>query len=89
MNSHCSKEFSGLRVNLQKTNILPIGNIANTQPLFRSIYHWTTEPIKVLGIMIHPDIELMKEINYSPLLQKVRDTIMMWRYRTISIMGKI
>ena len=50
---------------------------------------WTTEPIKILGILIHPDMEIMIEINYSILLQKVRDTVMMWRKRGLTPYGKV
>ena len=43
---------------------------------------WTNELIKILDIQIHNDMEIMIEQNYSPLLQKMRDIITIWKHRT-------
>ena len=49
---------------------------------------WTNQPIKILGIFIHTNMEYMHELNYPPLLQKVQEIITMWRYRSLSLLDK-
>ena len=69
-------QFSGLRINLHKSVILPIGNLTDTQPIFDTMrLQWTNDAIKVLDIFIHPDMQIMLDINYSPLLQKKNERL--------------
>ena len=85
------KEFSGLQTNDHKTVVMPIG--ASVQDLGRAntVFQltWTSEPIKIPEIWIHPNMDNMMDRNYRPLLQKTRDTIMIWRYRTMTPLGRI
>ena len=85
------RHFSGLKTNFNKTIVLRIGSIANSSEKLRTKYqlNWITGPTKILGIWIHVDRKIMLDLNYSPLLQKVRDIITMWRYRTMSPIGKV
>ena len=82
-------QFTGLKINLHKSVILPIGNLQNTRPAFDLPLQWTNQPIKILGIMIHPNSIITQEANFSPLLQRIHDIITMWRYRTLSIIRKV
>ena len=83
-------QFSGLKTNYEKSCIIRMGPIANTQRTLDIVEKlaWSAEPIKILGIYIHPDIDVMIELNYTPLLRKIRDIITMWKYRTMSVLGK-
>ena len=62
--------FSGLRTNYEKTVVLRLGAWTGTEHKITTEVKlkWLTVPIKILGIMIHLDLDLMKEINYSTLL---------------------
>ena len=82
------EQFSGLKTNFQKSSIMQIGLVVNLRMNTAQQLKWFNGPIKILGIQIHSDIDIMLELNYSPLLQKIRD-IIVWRYRTMSILGKI
>ena len=64
------RNFSGLKDNYNKSAVLPIGNTEiSRQPLrTSSALKWSNDPIKILSIMVHPDVEIMSEINYSSLL---------------------
>ena len=83
--------FAGLRINTDKTSIIRTGEWPDmTQKLnAASRLRWTLDPIKILGIYIHPDKTILIERNYSILLQKVRDIILMWRYGTLTPYGKV
>ena len=83
------KIFAGLKVNPQKTVILPIRNLVNTRSMLNTPFRWSNEAIMVLGIQIHSDLHLMKELNYSPLLQRMRDVITMWKYRKLTPLGRV
>ena len=39
--------------------------------------------------MIHPNLNNIQELTFSPLFQKTRERITMWRYRTITPIGKV
>ena len=84
-------KFSGLKTNFSKTVVLPIGRLANRAFKINTDFplSWTDQAIKIQGIHIHTDRSIMSKLNYSPLLQKMRETIMMWRYRSLTILGKI
>ena len=83
--------FSGLQTNFNKTVVLPIGALANRGVKINVDYplHWIDQPIKILGIFVHTDPEMYAELNYSPLLKKIREIITMWHYRSLTILGKI
>ena len=83
------EQFSGLKTNFQKSSIVRIGAIVALRMNTVQQLKWSNGLIKILGIQIHPDIDIMLELNYSPLLQKIRDIISMWRYRTMTVLGKI
>ena len=85
------RQFASLKVNKSKTSIIRVGHWPNAQQKLyaASSLKCTNEPVKILGILIHLDKEIMIEINYSTLLQKVRDKILMWRYRTLTPYGKV
>ena len=69
------EQFSGLKVNFKKSVMLPIGSKTSTRPEFHCPFQWTSELIKILGIMVHPNAEIMHESDFSPLLQKIRNII--------------
>ena len=88
------KEFelaSGLKMNLDKTEVLRIGSIKNTDIILcpESNLKWTNDPVKLLGVLISTDLNEMIEINYKPILSKIKNTINMWKMRNLTINGKV
>ena len=82
---------SGLEINYNKTEVMRIGSIKNsdcmikTQPALR----WTSEPIKILGITLTPDITKVVQTNIKPLLEKVKNLIQIWSQRKLTLFGKV
>ena len=84
-------KISGLKVNLDKTEILPIGSIRNQrqpQGIARNI-KWSPDGITVLGIFIsYKHSELIKR-NFDPILLKLENITRIWARRNLSLLGKI
>ena len=70
---------------------MPIGTDAGSRIRHLTVFElkWTNEPIKILGIWIHSDREIMIERIYFPLLQKMRDMITMGKHRSQTPCGRI
>lgn len=81
-------EWSGLRVNFNKSKIYRIGSIlgTNVQLPTNKPFVWV-HSLKILGIIIAD--ENMETLNYDRLLQKVKTVCMDWSNRSLSLFGKI
>ena len=82
---------SGLKVNMHKSEILRIGTIKNTD------YHickelgikWTNSSICYLGINFNAELEEILKYNYTEKINKLKTTLNIWRYRNLSLFGRI
>ena len=85
------EKISGLRINYDKTEIMPIGSLKNTQFKLKTNkkLKWTHGPVRLLGIMITTEKKDLISLNYLPLLQKVKNQLNMWSQRSFSLYGKI
>ena len=83
--------FSGLKVNYDKTEIMPIGSIKNKSFKFDTIkkMKWNDGPVMLLGIKLCPDENEVIRINYTPLMQKIKSQLNIWSQRNITLYGKI
>ena len=82
---------SGLTVNYEKTAIYRIGSIrnSNAQLYTQKPLAWTNIGLNVLGIFVtHDDHSLHKE-NYEPMLQKIKNRLVHWSKRRLTVMGKV
>ena len=82
---------SGLRLNSKKTEALWIGSKANA-PLKlcpELDFKWQREKVKTLGVWLstNPDITMFQ--NYTEKLEKVRAILGCWKFRRLSLLGKI
>lgn len=77
--------YSGYKLNIQKTQILTV-NYQPTKQL-REKFHinWDQNSLKYLGINLPKRIQTLAEINYGPLLAKIKEDIHRWN--TISFLG--
>lgn len=67
--------FSGLKINYDKTEIMRLGSIRNTNARFYSQFPliWSDGPIKILGIDVFDAWSLSSENNYQKIMNKIQD----------------
>ncbi len=82
------EEVSGLRVNIDKTEAKWLGSLRHSRRQPCGIM-WQEGPIKLLGIVLSYNDQEMIELNYSPKVKAIRNTLNMWRQRKLTISGKI
>ena len=82
---------TGLTINYNKTVATIIGPLRETDAKYYTLkpLFWSDGPIRILGIMIHPDWNVMHRENYEILLNKVQSIIAKWEHRSMTILGKI
>ena len=85
------KQFSNLKVNYDKTEILRVGTLSNTDYHIPTIspLKWTNGPINVLGIVLSTKILEIENLNYTKKIKDVYTVLKIWQSRNLSIMGKI
>ena len=83
--------ISGLKVNLDKTEIVPLGPIRKhyTVLMEEEPMKWTTEPIKCLGITVSTDKEELINLNYKPVIFKIEHLIKFWNKQYMTLFGKV
>ena len=80
-------ECSGLKVNDEKTEILPLGdNILQEKDLPT---HSICEIIKILGIYFGYDHRQRKNLNFSQTLKSIKESISVCKWRGLSLLGRI
>lgn len=85
------QEFSGLTINYNKTEILRIGSLRNTDARFYTEFPliWSDGPIKILGIDVYPTMQQIVNNNYDKILEKAGNVLTMWKNRSLTPVGKI
>ena len=86
------EKFSGLKLNLNKTEIIPIGKLKNKEvflpPDLTSI-HIVNGPFKALGIWYSYNKNEMLNLNLENRLKNMNTIINIWKSRSLSLKGKI
>lgn len=84
-------DFTGLKPNYDKTEIMRLGSLRNTDAKFYSTLplKWSDGPLKILGVYVTPDSNEAIELNYSSSSKKAQNVLQMWQSREPSLMGKI
>ena len=78
---------SGLRVNHEKTEIIALGSIVLHEKDFND--HKICSIIKILGIYFGYDEKQRNELNFRQTLKSIKKSIHRWKWRNLSILGKI
>ena len=83
--------MSGLRLNDKKTEALWIGSsIENDKILLPGKnLKWPKTKVKTLGLWISTDPDLSTRLNYDEKLEKVKEILNCWKYRRLTLLGKI
>ena len=84
------RNISGLKVNIDKTNIIRLGKDRNDHRKMCPKYKlkWTTE-FTVLGVQFSTNLYNIQELNYNVKLKEVKKLLKQWSKRSISTLGKI
>jgi hypothetical protein len=80
--------LSGLECNVEKTNIMPIGNNDPVSAEIRDLGFTICSSLTVLGLKINNDVFNLQE-NWDGIVQKVRNQIHYWSRFTLSLPGRI
>ena len=85
------RKYTGLTINPEKCAVLRIGQHKNSEAKFYTLkkLFWSPKSIKVLGINIAPNIDVLYQENYVELLSKAEQILERWRTRNLTIIGKI
>ena len=84
--------ISGLRLNLEKTEIIPIGfnlqkNIKLPNELDKLKY--TEDAFKTMGIWFSNDPQKCKLLNFEDKIKKIEQLVNIWSTRNLSLKGKV
>ena len=52
-------------------------------------FKWPKDKVKSLGLWISTDPELSASLNYNEKLEKVKEILRCWKYRRLTLLGKI
>ena len=87
------ESFSGLKLNLGKTELIPIGKPrdSNTIKLSEKLEKISVKqvPFKALGVWFSNNIKEISYLNFNDRLQKMDELINIWKCRGLSLKGKI
>ena len=83
-------QFSGLHVNFNKTEILRIGSLRNTDAKFYSTLpiKWSDGLVKILGFHIMSTLQETTRMNYQIAMEKVINTIKTRTSKSVSMLGR-
>ena len=81
-------ESSGLKINNGKTEALALGN-SRTLWEGHSDLPNLCNTIKILGVYFGYDAKQRDELNFRNTLKSIKKTINLWKWRGLSLLGKI
>ena len=86
---HDIRLVTGLTISYDKTVLYRIGSIANINAQCYTKYalSWTNEPIRTLGVDLHPFGDMEK--NLEGIINKIKTISEMWYHRHLTLYGKI
>ena len=84
------QKFTGLSVNYDKTEILRIGSIRNTDAKFVSTLplKWSDGPVKILGFQIENTLQKTTVTNYNNAVTKMDAITQLWSNRSLTMLGR-
>ena len=85
------ENISGLKVNYDKTEILRIGSLKDSDAKLYTQRNlkWTNNPSVLLGITLSPDLKSVISKNYEVVITKIQNIIKLWQTRQLTLLGRI
>ena len=84
-------KFSGLMIKYEKSIATKVGPHRDTEARYYTMkkLFWSDGAFRILGIDMHPDWEIMHELNYGKLIEKTQSILGQWLNQKSSLLGKI
>jgi hypothetical protein len=82
------KKYSGLGVNCDKTELMPIG-ISEKNDTLTKLGYKIVDEIKITGVYFTYNLEVYIQKNYKAILINIDKTLNIWKQRNLSILGKV
>ena len=84
-------KISGLRLNASKTEALWIGSKIGQEKISvpEKDFKWPKYKVKTLGLWLSTDPDLANTLNYKEKTEKIRKLLSCWKYRRLTLLGKI
>ena len=81
--------FSGLRINYDKTVIMRIGSLKDSDAKLytQRIITWSHK-VKILGIVFTANVQQTVNMNYDKIMHKINSIIQSWHSRGLTLLGK-
>lgn len=79
---------SGAKLNIEKSEILPLGRDIDLNILPKCKLHIVRGVIEILGIYLGPDRQKCVTLNWETKIKKIRSLLGWWRQRTLTLNGK-
>ena len=83
-------DCSGLKINHDKSEIMLLGDCAHSSlnhNLFKSVK--LKASVKILGFHFTYDYRIKQEMNFDELINSIKDTLRIWWWRDLTIIGRI
>lgn len=80
---------SGYKVNLQKTGAMMLNSEMTKELKELSPFEWVPTGFKYLGVNITPNLNDLFQINYMPLLDRIKEEMEHWNLLPLSLLGRI
>ena len=81
-------KVSGLKLNLNKTEGIRLGNMKDKKTKFKEI-SWAKSPVRCLGIYVGIDKDECTKLNWMNKLEEIQKLLDSWRTRDLTLFGKI
>lgn len=88
----CITEFgliSRYKVNLEKSEMMPLNNNNNTEPAYVKPFRWSPLGFNYLGDKITPQINQLYTDTVNPIVKNLKETLTRWTKLHISFQGRI
>ena len=85
------EKCTGLAINYNKTEILRLGSLSDTNAKFYSRLPlvWSDGPVKILGLHVFANPEATVSTNCDTICNKINATLASWKNRSLTLLGRI
>lgn len=81
--------ISGYKVNLEKSEIVPLTNFDHSKLQRTSPFRWLMGGIKYLGIFVDNNLKNLYKLNYLPMLSKIEEDLRRWTGLHLTLIGRV
>ena len=83
--------YSGLKMNIEKTLAVWLGNKTGTDERICREYNlnWTNEPFNILGVTLSASLHNLLDLNGTNKLKQIQLLLQTWKWRKLILQGKI